>query len=211
MRVILKHRPSPSMAVAMSALIVAVAGTAIAGPLAGKSVLSKQEKKQTKNIAKNQIQQLAPGLSVANANTATNAEAVDNVSQEALTVGRSGEDDSCNPAASGTFTDCVGVTFSLPRAGRVLMIATGGQVSTLGVADGECRFEVDEVASGNDVSPGEVATDNTGGSATNGFALTRVTGVLTAGSHTFELSCDEDVGDTGVANSMISALMIGSS
>jgi hypothetical protein len=67
------RRPSPAMIVAGAALVFALAGTAIAGPIAIKSVLNKQEKKQVKAIAKNQVNNLAPGLSVAKATTATNA------------------------------------------------------------------------------------------------------------------------------------------
>lgn len=58
------HKPSPAMAVAIIALIFAVTGTAAAG-VATISVLSKKEKKQTRNIAKDEINKAAPGLSVA--------------------------------------------------------------------------------------------------------------------------------------------------
>jgi hypothetical protein len=62
------------MIVAMAALVVALAGTAMAAPTAIKSILNKKEKKQAKNIAKNQINALAPGLSVKHANTAGSAD-----------------------------------------------------------------------------------------------------------------------------------------
>ena len=68
------RRPSPAMIVAMTALVVALAGTAMAAPTAIKSILNKKEKKQAKNIAKNQINALAPGLSVKHANTAGSAD-----------------------------------------------------------------------------------------------------------------------------------------
>ncbi|MGZ5342898.1 MAG: hypothetical protein ACXWEK_07675 [Solirubrobacterales bacterium] len=55
------------------ALIVALAGTAIAGPLATTSVLNKKEKKQTRNIARNEIKAAAPNLSVRSATNATSA------------------------------------------------------------------------------------------------------------------------------------------
>jgi hypothetical protein len=58
-------RPSPSMVVAIIALVFAVAGTAVAS-VATISSLTKQERKQTKNIAKQEISNAAPGLSVAN-------------------------------------------------------------------------------------------------------------------------------------------------
>lgn len=64
-----KKRPSPSMAVAIVALVFAVAGTAVAS-VATISVLNKKEKQQTRNIARNEISNAAPGLSVAKAGNA---------------------------------------------------------------------------------------------------------------------------------------------
>ena len=89
MRGIFKRRPSPSMIVAIAALVVAVAGTAIAGPLGQISVLNKKEKKQTRNISKQEIKKAAPGLSVAkavNADRATDATNATNATN-ATTVG----------------------------------------------------------------------------------------------------------------------------
>jgi hypothetical protein len=68
------RRPSPAMIVAATALIIALAGTAMAAPTAIKSILNKKEKKQVKNISKNQVNALAPGLSVKHANTAGSAD-----------------------------------------------------------------------------------------------------------------------------------------
>jgi hypothetical protein len=71
-------RPSPAIIIAIVALVAAVAGTAVAGPGADTSV----SKKKTKQIAKKQVNKLAPriandeiterapGLSVASAVTA---------------------------------------------------------------------------------------------------------------------------------------------
>ena len=72
-----KQRPSMGTIFGLAALVVALAGTAIAAPLAIKSAFSKAEKKQVKKIATKQINTLAPGLFVAHAgsaNAATNAE-----------------------------------------------------------------------------------------------------------------------------------------
>jgi hypothetical protein len=60
--------PSPAMVVAITALVFAVAGTAVAG-VATISSLNKKEKKQTRNIADSEITKKAPGLSVANADS----------------------------------------------------------------------------------------------------------------------------------------------
>jgi hypothetical protein len=62
--------------ISIIALVFAVAGTAIAS-VATVSVLSKKEKKQTRNIADAEIGKAAPGLSVANATNAGNADTVD--------------------------------------------------------------------------------------------------------------------------------------
>jgi hypothetical protein len=51
-------RPSPAIIVAIVALVAAVAGTAVAGPDATTSV----SKKKTKQIAKKQVNKLAPGI-----------------------------------------------------------------------------------------------------------------------------------------------------
>ena len=67
-------RPSPAIVVAVMALVAAVAGTAVAGPGASTSKITK--KKVTKiatKVANQEIDKRAPGLSVAHANTATSA------------------------------------------------------------------------------------------------------------------------------------------
>lgn len=64
-------RPSPVFIVAVLALVAAFAGTAIAGPDA---ISNKVTKSKVKTIAKKQINKAAPGLSVAEAKKAENAE-----------------------------------------------------------------------------------------------------------------------------------------
>jgi hypothetical protein len=59
------RRPSPAMVVAIVALIAALGGTAIGAAFV--------TKKQSKKIAKNQVNKLAPGLSVASAKSADSA------------------------------------------------------------------------------------------------------------------------------------------
>jgi hypothetical protein len=55
------RKPSPAMVVSIIALVFALVGTAAAG-VATVSVLSKKEKKQTRNIARDEIRKAAPGL-----------------------------------------------------------------------------------------------------------------------------------------------------
>jgi hypothetical protein len=72
-------RPSPAIIVAVLALVAALAGTAVAGPNASTSAVSKKKvKKIAKKQAVKQINELAPGLSVANAVNAQNAATADN-------------------------------------------------------------------------------------------------------------------------------------
>jgi hypothetical protein len=64
------RRTSPAILVAAVALVAAFAGTALAGSDAATSAINK---KKVKKIARKQINQLAPGLSVDHANTADSA------------------------------------------------------------------------------------------------------------------------------------------
>jgi hypothetical protein len=73
-------RPSPAIIVAALALVAALAGTALAGPQAGTSAINKKKVKKiaTKQATK-KINELAPGLSVAEAakaDVADNADAL---------------------------------------------------------------------------------------------------------------------------------------
>jgi hypothetical protein len=61
----LRRRPSPGTVFGLLALVIAVTGTAFAGPLATTSVLNKKERKQVRKIAGGQVKKLAPGLAVA--------------------------------------------------------------------------------------------------------------------------------------------------
>ena len=77
--------PSPAILVAVLALVGALAGTAVAGQDASTRTITEKKaitKKQVKKIATKQINKLAPGLSVAHADsaqTAANANTLDNL------------------------------------------------------------------------------------------------------------------------------------
>jgi hypothetical protein len=114
----------------------------------------------------------------------------------------------CNPESS-TFLDCASVTINLQRASRVLVIATGGQRSEGGPAKAECQLRVDDEATALGSNPGEEATDNTSGGATNGFARTLVTpNPIPAGSHRVALACSEVSADVRIENPTIAAIAI---
>jgi hypothetical protein len=124
-----RRRPSPGTVLGMIALIVALAGTAIAGPLASKSTLDKQEKKQVRKLARGEINKAAPTLSVANAATAVNAGTVDGHDAvcPAGTFLRGG---TCfdstvrtpNTPWSGGATDCVNAGGRLPSIVELISI-----------------------------------------------------------------------------------------
>ena len=179
MRRLMGRRPSPAMIVASAALIVALAGTAMAAPIAIKSILNKKEKKQVKSIADSRIKAAASGLSVASAkkadraDVATNADAVGGQSLAKIAIGRSDPSTGaqCDPNTT-TFVICADVDVDLPHEGRVLLIGTGGQYAfNAGVTQGTCRLTTDGnslggsvVSLGNqtDPSPGVVGAANRG-------------------------------------------------
>ena len=72
----LRGKSSPAMVVAVLALVAGVAGAAVAQPVAKKAVTKKKVKKIAKKQADKEITRQAPGLSVAHANTADNANTV---------------------------------------------------------------------------------------------------------------------------------------
>ena len=111
------RRPSPAMIVALAALVVALAGTAMAAPTAIKSILNKKEKKQVKNISKNQVNALAPGLSVKHADTAGSSDRAKQADDADALSGNTiiGEGDLDGPGLV-TMSSCTPVTKAVPGA-----------------------------------------------------------------------------------------------
>src|SRR5262245_33863827 len=155
------RRPSPAMIVALAALVVALAGTAMAAPTAIKSILNKKEKKQVKNISKNQVNALAPGLSVKHANTAgsadsakradtsSNTDAIGGVELKDIAVAKSANPGAqCDPSNT-TFVDCATVDLTLPHEGRVLLVGSAALIAAQNAqTSGDCLFRVDGTNSG---------------------------------------------------------------
>lgn len=119
------------------------------------------------------------------------------------------ESGECDPASS-SFTNCASVTMSLKRPSRVLAIASGGQISDSATpTSGACEVRIDGTPQAFSSFPGEAASDNTSGTATNGFARTLVTPQpLPAGSHSVALACNEGAGDVAIDNPTIAAIAI---
>jgi len=208
--------PSPAILVAVLALVAALAGTAVAGPGASTSAISKKKVK------------LAPGLSVAHADTAdradtagsadtaANADAVGGQALANIAVARSVNPGgpACDPTSS-TLVNCATVNMTLPHEGRVLLIGTAGQVAFNNAQTaGDCLFRVDGVNSGGSVHVGnQYAPTPTGATATNfpnGFSNTVVTNPVPAGDHAFSLACSESASDVEFVGPQISALLVGS-
>jgi hypothetical protein len=194
-----RRRPSAAMIIAVLALTGALAGTAVAGPDAFTSALTK---KKVKKIATNK------------ANKAIEA------AEPEYTVGRS-DQGSCN-ADSGDRTICVSTTVDLPRSGRVLLVH-GGEwfLSSFGPAPIAGNCDITEAAGTSptasasadvddtDIFPGETTGTGTSGRHT-GQGITTVTGVLGAGTHTFAVVCEELDSDLDWRAMTLSAVMIGS-
>ncbi|HET8975618.1 MAG TPA: hypothetical protein VFN15_03225 [Solirubrobacterales bacterium] len=191
----------------------------MAAPTAIKSVLNKQEKKQVKNIAKNQVNKLAPGLSVARADAAANADAVGGQSLANIATARSDPTTGgqCDPNSTA-FAACASVDLNLPHQGRVLLLGTGAQYAfNAGVTQGTCRLTLDGAALGGssvvlgnqtDASPGVTGAANRG--YARGFSTTIVTDPVSSGPHSFGLECNETDADVEFENPQMTAAVLGS-
>ncbi|HEY6772101.1 MAG TPA: hypothetical protein VI035_06585 [Solirubrobacterales bacterium] len=222
------RRPSPAMIVALAALVVALAGTAMAAPTAIKSILNKKEKKQTKGIARNQVNKLAPGLSVKHADTAgsadtakradvsSNTDAIGGVELKDISVAKTANPGGppCDPSSS-TLVNCASVDLNLPHEGRVLLVGRAGQIAFNNAqTQGDCLFRVDGVNSGGAVHVGnQYAIASIPANApqyANGFSTMVVTDPIPAGAHTFALACSEAVSDVAYTGPQVTAVLLGS-
>lgn len=139
------------------------------------------------------------------------------IANGAITKGSSASAANCFPGTS-SFSDCVGTTVSLPRAGPVMIWAFGVvEPRNSGVGLATCRLEVDDAVSAIPHSTETTAGQNVAGlsgSRSFGFGVTALTTTLTAAPHTFELACQEGTGggeeESFLRSATISALLIGS-
>jgi hypothetical protein len=117
----------------------------------------------------------------------------------------------CNPLSTTAFTNCATTTLRLKERSRVLAIATGSQESVGGPARAICDVRIDGDPQALAAQPGEETSDNTSGTATNGFARTVVTSArLARGRHKVALACKEFTGNTRIDVPTIAAIAIGS-
>jgi hypothetical protein len=205
-------RPSPAILVAVLALIAAVAGTAVAGPVATKKAVTK---KKVKKIADAEINKLAPGLSVANAANATNATNATNAAAlggqsaaDLQSVGRSNSSTGVCDPGSTTFITCGSVDLGLPSAGRVLVVGDIGWYVNGAPSRGRCSFNVDGAGGAIAVEVGET-TATTDITHESSRGLNGVTGVLSAGPHTANIACNQEEGDILYRGFHLSAVRLG--
>lgn len=201
------HRPSHATVVAYLALFAALGGSAYA--ISG--VTSKQIANDTirsedlKNRKAVKAGDVKPDALTGKAIRETSLDA------SGIAAVAGGEGAECDLAASGAFETCASTTIEITRRSRVLGIGTGGQYSV--DADGgkaRCEVHFDGQTGGAGSDPGEVGADFTDPSASNGFALTRISPQpLPPGSHTVELACREVAADAGIARPTIAAIAVG--
>lgn len=159
------------------------------------------------------------------ATSATNATTVGGASVDSLTIGRStasttggGTSSSCDPS-SAAFVDCGNVALTLPRPGRVLIVADAAYdgASSLGYR-GDCKLTVDGTQIGASVANGTVYVGagvgefigpGYNGNTQAAMGLNAITDVLPAGAHTLALQCNQAGGSIEFQETSVSAVMIG--
>jgi hypothetical protein len=103
---------------------------------------------------------------------------------------------SCDPPAGATL-DCVGRTITLRAESALLVIATGSKSSDAGA--GVCAMAVD----GSGLNARFL-----GGTAADGFALTKVTPSLDTGPHNVVLRCTESAPNLKIDNPTIAVVAV---
>ena len=156
------------------------------------------------------------------ATSATNATTVGGASVDSLTIGRStasttggGTSSSCDPG-SVVFIDCGNVPLTLPRSGRVLIVADAGYdgANSMGYR-GDCKLTVDgtqigaTLANGTVSAAGALAGPGYNQNAQAATGMNAITDVLPAGAHTFALQCNQAGGTIEFPETYVSAVMIG--
>ena len=233
MRSILRRRPSAAIIISCLALFMALGGVSYgfaAGSIDSREILNndvrgKDVRQSTLTGADVKLDSLGgadvdesslgkvPAAAAAdNAAQAGNANTVGGVPAEALTIGRSGFDDLCEPGVAAI--KCATVTLGLPRPGRVL-VTTGGQWHSDDPAGtslrGLCRILHNGAQLTVPTEEGSLSQQTDGNQEQAMSAQTIVTDVLAAGDHEFSLSCSDDVGDMDFTDTRISAVLLGSS
>ena len=193
-------KPSPAIMVSIIALVFALVGTAAAG-VATVSVLSKKEKKQTRNIARDEIRKAAPGLVGPQGPAGPTFATVFANSQDAVP-----------PATPDTavLNAQYSHTFTTPTSGRLLVFASL-KTLTIGcsVGFGNAFLYLDGVGV---PGSGQRQPDSVASPAT--YTPIALSGVVAAGEHTLSISLDCPMGnktaDGSSGDGDLGAVLVGS-
>jgi hypothetical protein len=228
-----RRRPSAALIISCLALFMALGGVSYgfaAGSIDSKEiknndVRSKDVRQSTltgsdvkgnalkgADVDENSLGKVPSAASADNAAQAGNANTVGGVPAEAITIGRSGFQGTCEPGT--TAVKCARATLDLPRPGRVL-VTTGGQWHSDDPAGtslrGICRILHNDANLTSPTEEGSLSQQTDGNQEQALSAQTVVTDVLPAGAHEFALACSDDVGDMDFTDTRISAVLLGSS
>jgi len=206
MRRLRLSRPSPAMIVALLALSVSVVGSAYAATKVGTHQLNNGAvtTKKIRNGAVTASKLASGAVSTAGALARSTVKG-------------------CDPTST-TFIDCGTVTLNMGSSGRVLLVADAGyDGANQNSYAGTCRLTADGNTVGPSITFGQAAMATSPGGTTvvggpgynsngqSGAGLNGVTGVLSAGKHTFTLQCNQGGGSIEFEETGISAVALGSS
>ncbi len=196
-------RPSPALLIAALALVVALAGTAVAGP-SFKAGLSSKEEKEAKKIAKAQAKKQAEKKLKANvpeshvnlADKATDAGSADDADKldglDANQIARAttaAADDNVNDFNAPDFTDVISKTVTAPTAG--ILYVTGSLNVNRDIDDPDpallqTRIAVDGIAASTEANVRATQTGDVDQSVSPNGAV-----AVAAGDHTVALQALE--------------------
>jgi hypothetical protein len=191
-------RPSPAIVVAVMALIAAVAGTAVAGPGATTSKITKKKvNKIAAKVANQEIDERAPGLSVANAAQLDGRPAV------AFDTASASDVQTADQALTGAHVPVLSTNVTVPSGKRVTATATIEMESNGGTNDNaNCRFVIAGVQG---PLHSTVVTPN-GLDDSTVLPLT-FSSVVGTGTHTVQVTCNQGVGsETTATNRVLSVV-----
>jgi hypothetical protein len=174
-RRITERLPSPVLIVAVLALVAALTGTALAGPDASTSAISK---KKVKKIAKKQIKKLASDLSVAHADTAG---AVDGFDANGLV--RAAFATTANALPSGSNGTMLTRTIEAPGRGLLTIVASAEVIYPPASDQFECSLQMDD----RDIANSVRVLQANGAVGAEDNCATNATRPVTAGRHKIDL------------------------
>jgi hypothetical protein len=178
------RRPSPAMVVAIVALIAALGGTAIGAGFV--------TKKKAKKIAANQVNKLAPGLSVAKAKKADDANALGGKNAAAFETGAA-SDTRTNVDPLGTSDETVLSTNITLSAGKTVTAIASVEASSDGGGNDNINCNL-SIAGTNGARQTTYITPNALDDSTT-LPLTQ-SRFLGAGTHTVIVECNRGATST---------------